>query len=106
MKRNQRLADSIRQSGRTVDDLAAAIETNPKTVERWVTTGRVPHPNSREKMAALLGVPAALLWPDTLAAMHGTTELLGVYKTRSELSPATIAALVNGSVKVTPPRSW
>src|ERR1700737_2818598 len=95
MKRNQRLHDAIRQSGRTVDDLGEAIGTNPKTIERWVTTGRIPHPNSRDKLAALLGVPAALLWPDTPAAMRGTTELLGVYKTRSELSPATIGSLVN-----------
>jgi hypothetical protein len=95
MKRNQRLHDAIRQSGRTVEDLAQAIETNPKTVERWVTTGRVPHPNSRERLASLLGVPAALLWPETPAAMHGATELIGVYKTRSELSPATIGSLVN-----------
>lgn len=97
MARNQRLADAIRQSGRTFSELAGTIGADPKSVERWVTKGRVPHPGSREKLAAALSVPAALLWPGVPGAMQATTELVGVYRTRRELSPATIRSLLDGA---------
>jgi hypothetical protein len=38
-----------------------------------------------------------MLWPDVANAMDGAAELVGLYTTRAELSPATIASLLAGS---------
>jgi hypothetical protein len=97
MARNQRLHDAILRSGRRLDDLADEIGADPKTVERWITTGRLPRPTSRQKVAEVLAVPVPVLWPDAPGVAYGTTELVGIYTTRSELSPATIAALVDAA---------
>ena len=94
MSRNQRLDDAMRQSGWSASDLAAKLRLDPKTVERWVTTGRHPHRDSRERTAALLNVPAALLWPDAAAATNGLDGLVGMYRTRTEVSPATVRSLL------------
>jgi transcriptional regulator with XRE-family HTH domain len=95
--RNQRLDDAIRQCGWTSTDLAVKLGVDPKTVDRWVTTARQPHRESREQTAALLGVPAALLWPEAVTPTSGLSELVAVYRTRTELSPATICSLVSGA---------
>lgn len=97
MPRNQRLDDAIRSSGRSLEDLAADVEAHPKTLERWVKSGRVPHAAKRGKLAALLGVPAPMLWPEVPGAAYGVSEVVGVYTTRNELSPATIGSMLDAS---------
>lgn len=97
MDRNQRLDGAIRQCGWTVADLAAKLAVDPKTVERWIRTGRRPHRDSREQAAEVLGVPAALLWPDAVTPSGGLAELVAVYRTRTELSPAMVRSLLAGA---------
>ncbi len=97
MGRNQRLHDAMRQCGWTATDLAVKLGVDPKTVERWITTGRQPHRDSREQAADLLGVPAPLLWPDAMAPPNVLSELVGIYRTRTELSPATVRSLLAGA---------
>ena len=97
MSRNQRLHDAIRQSGRRFDDVAEEVGADAKTVERWITTGRLPRPASRQKLAEVLGVPESVLWPDALGVAYGTTELVGIYTTRRELSPATVGSLLDAA---------
>ena len=94
MRRNQRLDDAIRHAGSTPVDVAAKLGVDPKTVERWLTSGRVPHRDSRERAAALLGVPAALLWPEAAGSANGIGELVSMYRTRTEVSPATVRSLL------------
>jgi transcriptional regulator with XRE-family HTH domain len=91
------LADAIRAGGYSVEDLAERVGVDAKTVRRWVTTGRVPHLGSRVKVASVLGVSSAMLWPEVPSVMDGTTEVVGVYTTRAQLSPATIGSLLAGS---------
>lgn len=65
---NERLRAALLERGLTLDEPADSIDVDPKTVERWVTTGRTPyHPiggdtlrgvNRRKKGAA--NTPAAL----------------------------------------------
>lgn len=97
MSRNQRLHDAIKQSGMRLDDVAEAVGADPKTVGRWITTGRLPRPAIRQTLAQLLGVPEAVLWPDAPGVAHGTSELVGVYNTRRELPPATVGSLLDAA---------
>lgn len=97
MGRNQRLHDAIRQCGWTPTDLAVKLGVDPKTVERWIASGRRPHRESREAAAELLSVPAALLWPGALSAPSGLGDLAGMYRTRTELSPATVRSLLDSA---------
>jgi hypothetical protein len=97
MSRNQRLYDAIRQTGKRLEEIAHEVDSDPKTVGRWITTGRLPRPSVRQKLAQLLGVPEAVLWPDAPGVAYGTSELVGIYTTRRELPPATVASLLNAA---------
>lgn len=97
MARNERLLDAMRQVGWTSTDLAVKLRIDPKTVERWITIGRRPHRDSREQAAELLGVPAGLLWPDAVASPNGLGEVVGMYRTRTDMSPATVRSLLAGA---------
>jgi len=97
MARNQRLHDAIRQNGHGLGDIADAVGADSKTVERWITTGRLPRPAARRKLAEVLGVPEAVLWPDAPGVAYGTSELIGIYTTRKELPPATIGSLLDAA---------
>jgi hypothetical protein len=99
MARNQRLADAIRTSGRRVDEFADVIGVDRKTVERWVSTGRVPRAVYRDRAEQTLSVPARFLWPGTPGPTHGIGELAGAYATRNELAPATVASLLDAATE-------
>ncbi|WP_179666216.1 XRE family transcriptional regulator [Nocardioides thalensis] len=62
---NERLRSALVSAGVTQADLSEQIGVDPKTVERWISTGRVPHRTHRLKVAALLGDDEAFLWPST-----------------------------------------
>jgi lambda repressor-like predicted transcriptional regulator len=44
-------------------DVAAALEVDPKTVDRWLK-GRVPYPRHRWALADMLQLDESDLWPD------------------------------------------
>jgi hypothetical protein len=83
---NERLRNSISAVGLTLDELARHVQVDPKTVERWVRIGRVPHPRHRREVASLLGATEAFLWPDLLDDDRGTAaaavELIQLYPHR------------------------
>ena len=99
MARNQRLDDAIRQRGWSVAAFAEAVEVDPKTALRWVSTGRLPHPRQRQRAAATLGVSPAVLWPDATSPAAGVAELAGLYETRTDLSTATVRTLLLGATQ-------
>ena len=72
----------------TVAELAAKIQVDPKTVERWISNGRVPHARHRRAAARCLGQDEGQLWPDTVPAHRAVetsrAELLTVYPHRSD----------------------
>lgn len=94
---NRRLADAIAQRGWIVDDFAQRMDVDAKTVARWVGNNRVPHPRSRARAAEILGVPAAVLWPEAATTLSGHDDLTGFYRTRSEIPPAMIQSLLAGA---------
>jgi transcriptional regulator with XRE-family HTH domain len=64
--RNERLRALLLERGQTLDKLAEAVHVDPKTVERWITTGRIPYRNHRFAVAAFLGVDESYIWPGAL----------------------------------------
>ncbi len=52
---NQALRVAMADRGETVESLAEQVGVDPKTVARWVTPGRVPHPRHRAAAAVALG---------------------------------------------------
>lgn len=83
---NERLRTAMVESGLTSRDVAQALGVDAKTVERWISAGRVPHPGNCYQLARLLGVSAAVLWPDRITeslpeARH--EEVLGLYSHRA-----------------------
>lgn len=82
---NDRLRTSLLEHGVTPADLAAALDVDPKSVERWIG-GRTPYRRHRYAVAAHLGVDEAYLWPDALTrdqvANASESEIVNIYPHR------------------------
>jgi transcriptional regulator with XRE-family HTH domain len=63
---NERLRTTMLRAGISVEELADCAEVDTKTVERWISVGRLPHRQHRWATARRLGVDEAYLWPDVL----------------------------------------
>lgn len=61
---NERLRSALLARGMTVQTLAEAIQVNPKTVERWITQGKVPYRRHQYATATALQVDVTTLWED------------------------------------------
>jgi hypothetical protein len=83
---NERLRNSILASQLTVGDVAAGVDVDPKTVDRWIRTDRVPHPRHRRATAALLKTSETFLWPSLMdegrRASASDAELVALYPHR------------------------
>jgi lambda repressor-like predicted transcriptional regulator len=60
---NEHLKNALRHAGLTVEQFAAIINVDPKTVQRWVA-GRTPYPRHRQTVARALDLTEHELWPD------------------------------------------
>ena len=63
---NQRLRGAMLNAGLTAAALADAVQVDPKSVGRWMAEDRVPHPVTRQKVAAVLQQQETFLWPTLL----------------------------------------
>jgi transcriptional regulator with XRE-family HTH domain len=83
---NERLRAVLLQRGMTPAVLAAELNVDPKTVERWISQDRPPYRKNRYAVAATLGVDEAFLWPDALTreqvAAAAESEIVTVYPHR------------------------
>ena len=52
--------------GLTPSRLARTCEVSPKTVERWINSGRLPHRETRWRIARALDLDEVYLWPELL----------------------------------------
>ena len=52
--------------GCTPGRLALTCEVSPKTVERWINAGRLPHRETRWRIAQTLDLDEVYLWPELL----------------------------------------
>lgn len=83
---NERLRATLRSNGYTDSAFAEEIGVDAKTVQRWVTKHRTPHPNTAQRAAKLLNVPAPWLWPDLETTRSGphSGEVVALYSHRSD----------------------
>ncbi|MGW2643652.1 helix-turn-helix domain-containing protein [Streptomyces sp. NPDC001393] len=83
---NERLRSALLAQNMTVQQLAEAIEVNPKTVERWITQGKVPYRRHQYATASVLNVDVTTLWEDTRSLDSATdlckAEIVTVYPHR------------------------
>lgn len=83
---NERLRALLLERGETPGTLAEAVHVDAKTVERWVTKGRVPYRSHRYAVAAFFGVDESYIWPDALdrdqVAAVSESEIVAVYPHR------------------------
>lgn len=96
MPRNDRLAQALLDANSSVVRLAAEVNVDPKTVERWVK-GRVPHPQRRKQIAEVLHCSVASLWPE--AKSSEVTQKVTVYPSRRAVPSALWRTLVIGTKK-------
>jgi transcriptional regulator with XRE-family HTH domain len=79
------------RAGLSVAELAECAGVETKTVERWLSLGRVPHRQHRWATARRLGVDESYLWPEVLARSParrdeaGRSELVEVYPDRASV---------------------
>ncbi|WP_369233281.1 helix-turn-helix domain-containing protein [Streptomyces sp. R21] len=83
---NERLRSALLAQGMTVQQLAERIEVNPKTVERWITQGKVPYRRHQYATASVLNVDVTTLWEDARSVDSATdlskAEIVSVYPHR------------------------
>jgi hypothetical protein len=86
---NERLRAALLEHGLTPSKLGDEIGVDHKTVERWITLGRLPYRRHRYAVAARLAVDEAYLWPDALSreqvAAASDSEVLAIYPHRSDV---------------------
>jgi transcriptional regulator with XRE-family HTH domain len=95
---NERLRGQLVTAGLTVEQVAMDVGVDPKTIERWITLGRVPHPRNRLATANALGCEEAYLWPD-VADRHAATqeEFICLYPHRGSVPAELWSSLARGA---------
>ncbi|MFE5770904.1 helix-turn-helix domain-containing protein [Streptomyces sp. NPDC056485] len=64
---NERLRSTLLAKGMTIQQLADSIGVNAKTVERWITQGKIPYRRHQYAVAAALDVGVTTIWNDERA---------------------------------------
>lgn len=99
---NERLRTTLLRAGVATEDLAACCGVDVKTVERWISNGRVPHRRHRWAAAKRLGVDEAYLWPtvltdDSRREQARRTELVELYPDRASVPRETWLQLLTSA---------
>jgi transcriptional regulator with XRE-family HTH domain len=97
---NERLRTAMLRTGTTAEDLALCCGVDVKTVERWLSLGRVPHRANRWDAARRLGADEAWLWPQATAGYRegaAQSELVHLYPDRASVPRETWLALMDGT---------
>ncbi|MEJ2870623.1 XRE family transcriptional regulator [Actinomycetospora sp. OC33-EN08] len=101
MTTNQRLRGSIVSAGLRPADLAERVGVDAKTVERWITKGRLPHRAHRVAVADALAVDEGYIWPEVVelpvTQSASQAELLAMHPSRASIPHETWAQLMDGA---------
>ncbi|MFD4921117.1 helix-turn-helix domain-containing protein [Streptomyces goshikiensis] len=98
---NQALRDALIEAGMTAVQLARRVDVAVKTVERWLADpARVPHAETRMRVAEVLGVSVDSLWPravkEALKLGHDR-EIVASYPFRNLCPTSVWAELIDGA---------
>ncbi len=100
---NERLRAAIVASDHGLPVLAERIGVDRKTVERWITSGRVPHRQHRMALAQLLGQDDVYLWPgtatDVRAQSASQAEFVALYPNRGSVTVDTWTSLITSATE-------
>jgi len=100
---NERLRGCISAAGLTVAELAQQVGVNRKTVERWITTNRLPYREHRWKTATILGRDETYLWPelndDPVTQRAWNAEFVQIYPNRGCVPYTTWVRLIDGATE-------
>lgn len=98
---NERLRDALIRNGLDLGHVAKATDVDPKTVERWITKGRIPYPRHRRTIAAMVRETETYLWPNAIAperkAEIAGSELVKLYPHRYDVPTDLWEHLVEGA---------
>ncbi|GAA3763088.1 helix-turn-helix domain-containing protein [Salinactinospora qingdaonensis] len=90
---NERLRAALLEHGIAPADLAEEVGVDAKSVERWISLGRIPYRRHRYAVAARLGMDETYLWPKALTREQSTAasegEILAVHPHRWSVPPET-----------------
>jgi len=100
---NERLRALLAAGDVSVAGVAEQIGVDRKTVERWITAGRVPHRSHRLRLAQLLGKDEVFIWPetasDTRARSASEAEFVTLYPNRGAIGLDTWTSLLNSATE-------
>jgi len=88
------------RTGTTAEDLALCCGVDPKTAERWISLGRVPHRQHRWAASRRLGYDEAYLWPDAAGAHRAeasASELIRLYPDRAGVPRELFHRMLDGA---------
>ncbi len=94
---NERLRAVMAAGGWTHAALAAVLDVDPKSVERWINLGRTPRRTTALQAAETLGEDVHALWPalrQPRAARAVSSELVALYDQRADLPVSAFADLI------------
>jgi hypothetical protein len=98
---NQRPRSCITGARLTITEVATQVGVDPKTVERWIVLGRIPHRSHRWATASLLGTDEAYLWPELADERRtqavSTSELVTLYPNRGAVPAALWRSLLEAA---------
>jgi hypothetical protein len=99
--KNERLQSAITAAGMSVATFADRVGVDAKTVERWITTDRVPYLAHRMKAAAILERSDGYLWPPTetggAVAAATRAEIIAVYPSRGAVRGDMWVTMIRGA---------
>lgn len=98
---NERLRAAITNAGLNLQTFSERVGVDPKTVERWISTDRLPHRTHRMTAAGILGKNDGFLWPatasDRISQSATEAELVRLYPNRGAIDTQTWLDLVDES---------
>ncbi len=86
---NQRLRNALATAGLTQALFAEQVGVDAKSVERWITQDRTPHPTTRARVAQALHQEETYFWPALLGTVQSRnaseSEQVQLWPTRNEV---------------------
>jgi transcriptional regulator with XRE-family HTH domain len=86
---NHRLRNALAAAEISQAQLAESVDVSVKSVERWITQDRQPHPRARSIVSRLLGYDETYFWPALLGSEGSIgaarSELVQLWPTRNDV---------------------